>query len=79
MRGASGSAKNEKVAKRDHMSAEGQGLISGVKMGERVREAGIMEGKANGQRRENDTRSDNSREEEQEESFQVHNIRGVCY
>lgn len=56
---------------------EGQGLISGVNMG--VREAGTVEGKANGHGRENDTRSDNSREEEQEESFQVHNIRGVCY
>ena len=59
-------------------SAEGQGLISGVNMGEGVREAGTVEGEVNGQGRENGTRSDNSREEEQEESFQVHNIRGVC-
>ena len=86
-----GIAKNEEVAnneevasgkwQRDDISAKRQGLISGVNMGssveERVREPGSEEGKASDQGRENDTRSDNSQEEKWEESFQVHNIRGV--
>ena len=82
MGGANGIAKDEEVTRRDDISDERQGLISGVNMensvDERVREAGSEEGKTSDQGRESDTRSDNSQEEKQEESFQEHNVRGVC-
>ena len=83
MGGANGIATDEEVARRDYISAEKQGLIFDVNMrssvDEKVRETGSEEGKASDEGRENDTtcRSDNS-QEKQEESFQVHNIRGVC-
>jgi len=81
MGGVNGIAKDEEVTRRDDISAERQDLISGVNMGSPVDEivrTGSEEGKASDQGRESDTRSDNSQEEKQEESFQVHNVRGVC-
>ena len=83
MGGANGIVKDEEVTRRDDISAERQSLISGVNMessvDKRVRETetGSEEGKTSDQGRESDTRSDNSQEEKQEESFQVHNVRGV--
>ena len=84
MGGVNGIAKDEEVTRRDDISAERQGLISGVNMessvDEKVKETetGSEEGKTSDQGRESDIRSDNSQEEKQEESFQVHNVRGVC-
>ena len=83
MGGVNGIAKDEEMTRRDDISAERQGLISGVNIessvDKRVRgtETGSEEGKTSDQGRESDTRSDNSPEEKQEESFQVHNVRGV--
>ena len=62
MGGVNGIAKDEEVARRDHISADRQGLISGVNMRssvkESVRETGTEERKASDQGRENDTRSE---------------------
>ena len=77
-----GGAKNTEVARRVHIPADRQGLISGVKMGssveEGVRETGTEEGEASNQDREKDARSDNSQEERIEQSFPVHKVRGEC-
>ena len=82
MGGASSIAENTAMAWRDHISAERQGFISGVNMEssvkKSVREAGAEERVARDQGREKDTSSDNSQEEKREQSFQLHNARGVC-
>ena len=69
------------MVRRDHITSEGQGLISGVNMEssaeKSVREAGTEEWLASDQGREEDTSSDNS-QEKREQSYQVHNVRGVC-
>ena len=82
MGGASSIAENTEMARRDHISAEGQGLISGVNMessaDKSIREAGAEERVASDQGREKDTSSDNLQEEKREQSFQLHNVRGVC-
>ena len=43
-----------------------------------VREAGAEERVASDQGGEKDTSSVNSQEEKREQSFQLHNVRGVC-
>jgi len=79
MGGASSIAENTGMTRRDHISSERQGLISGVNMeSSSVREAGAEERVASDQGREKDTRSDNSQEEKREQSFQPHSIRGLC-
>ena len=70
------------MARRDHISAERQGLISHVNMGssveESVRGKGTEEGEACNRVRKQDARSDNPQEERIQQSFPVHNVRGEC-
>ena len=61
MRGANSIAGSTEVARRDHISAERQGVFNmRSSVDERVRETGTDEGKASDQVRESDTSSDNS-------------------
>ena len=80
--GANITAKNTGMERRDHISSERQGLIPGVNMEssveKSVREAGAEERGTSDQGREKDTSSVNSQEEKREQSFQLHNVRGVC-
>ena len=70
------------MARRDHISAERQGLVSGVNVGssveESVRGTGTEEGEASNRDREQDARSDNRQEERIQQSFSAHNVRGEC-
>ena len=70
MGGASSIAENTEMARRDHISSERQGLISGVNMEssaeKHIREAGAEERVTSDEGREKDTSSDNSQGEKRE-------------